>query len=786
MSKRDMLEKAVKAIAIQDEIGKLLDELKNEVLRLRSENNQLMDELDKYKAIEKVSIEKESVDIQTIDTVIEDNIPEVVEDKEVEVVKVVEETETITKTRKPILAEKVEYKPLISDENKKKIYEFFLGKNVILKIASVLFFLGFVTFGRMAYVNWLSDLERVILIFSVGAAFFGVGYVFDKKENIVFNNAFYITGLMLVYLSMILAHSVYELISYNAAIYISIVFLGIVFTYFYKKRYDFLDSFLFVFYVFILGYITFYGYDQDFTSIAYIIGITILYLQIVYVIYIYFMKFYNKKDILASISIGLMAIYLSYAFIGCIEFDTRTFFLYQNILLILFAIYFFYIINIKFLTREDYYSVVVVVATLLLSFTAGLQLRSVIEITTNINPNHVMLSMIVMLLPMYIYLYIEDETEHHLLSKIDIYGAVLSILLIIYTFTFGRFVTGDNTVPYYTHHIIFGVYTLAVYMFHRYTKKIFYLYLSRVVFVIFTSAVIIRFLSNLYSFVIENIGYNMSHTLYNNTEYLIYFSSLFIGISLITFNKLYGKYRDREESFDSLVFYGFNLMLTMPITLLIVDGSHLDIEERYLIVLLSSITYVFILYRYLLNFKVFNVQYLKEFKIGIQVLILSLITGLNFIYFDHDFGLLSELLVFFVVLVLNGYVVVALKEVFDYGKLKYNFEQFFIKIYLIGVFIQSMFIHRFINFDYDKVFLTSYFIIASSLAILFGFRNKLKLVRKLGLGAIYFSLFKFFIYDFQTAEFTLTEKMFTYFILSILLFIIAFMYAHLEKKYIED
>ncbi|MCK5762235.1 MAG: hypothetical protein KAH16_04990, partial [Candidatus Izimaplasma sp.] len=152
---------------------------------------------------------------------------------------------------------------------------------------------------------------------------------------------------------------------------------------------------------------------------------------------------------------------------------------------------------------------------------------------------------------------------------------------------------------------------------------------------------------------------------------------------------------------------------------------------------------------------------------------------------DHDFSKGIDLFTFFFVLLLNGYLVFPLKELYDFAKEKYDLETVFIVVYMKGVIIQSVFIHRYINFTYDKVFLSSYFMIASALAILYGFRHSLLKVRKLGLAAIYFALIKFFTYDFFSAEFTLTVRMFTYFILGLLLMGIAFMYAYLEKKYGE-
>ena len=73
--------------------------------------------------------------------------------------------------------------------------------------------------------------------------------------------------------------------------------------------------------------------------------------------------------------------------------------------------------------------------------------------------------------------------------------------------------------------------------------------------------------------------------------------------------------------------------------------------------------------------------------------------------------------------------------------------------------------------------------IIAAVGILFGFRSNWFNVRKIGLFAIYFSLAKFFIYDFWTNDFSMYVRFISYFILALVLFGIAALYSYLEKTY---
>jgi hypothetical protein len=130
----------------------------------------------------------------------------------------------------------------------KTVIEFFLGKNVIAKIAAVLIFLGIVSFGQLAY-QWIDDIGRVIVVAVIGMLFTYIGRLFEGKKNEVFSNIFYSLSVFVLYLSIILAKYEYELIFDSAFIYLSVGLMIACFVYFGNKRYDFLDAILFVFYI---------------------------------------------------------------------------------------------------------------------------------------------------------------------------------------------------------------------------------------------------------------------------------------------------------------------------------------------------------------------------------------------------------------------------------------------------------------------------------------------------------------------------------------------------------
>lgn len=782
MDRNKIIEKANLVIQKQYEMKDIIYELKDELLRMRKENEILkakLIEAEKTQPVMHVETTEELVKQAPVVKVLEPLKPP----KETILKDVVKEA---TKAKVVLALKPVVSKPIVS-ERVSLLSEFFLGKNIIAKIASVLIFLGFVSFGQLAYINWLSDVGRVILIFSVGILFFGVGYLFEKRENTVFNNVFYAVGLLITFLSFTLAFNTYGLVGYTSILFASIGLVGLSFTFFYKKRYDFLDFFLFIFYFIILSFLVIYGKGPHSNTIINNIGLGIAFVGLGYVMYTYVIKYKEIKESLQAIGVGIYAVQLIILMtvVGSYNFSTTT----QSLLwfLTIFTIYIIYLLNYKFLERKNFYTAVLVGSTLLMALTASMGLVQLLDHYDYLNNYiHILLFMLIILVPMYYYLFRKDKTNEEEYSKLDNYAIFIALFVLIYVFTFQRFNKSITVTPFYVHNMVLGAVMIVSYGLHRYTRKITYKAISYVYFVFLSGAGLVRFLGvtarSPYSRFLEFDGRYVVTNL--NTEYLVYISSLVVGIILLAINKWYGKKRE-ENVVESLVLYGLNLFMLIPITFLIVDSFKDTIYLRYGMLMLSAIIIIVVLYRYLLNLKIFEIKYLKEFKVGVLIFAALLITILNFVYLDHDFTLGLDLFTFSVVGVINLYVIVLFKEIYDYYKQKYDLEKTFIIIYLIGVFVQSMFIHRYINFTYDKVFLSSYFIIASALAILYGFRNRLLLVRKLGLGAIYFSLIKFFTYDFFGAEFTLTVRMVTYFVLGLLLMTIAFMYSYLEKKYGE-
>ena len=197
----------------------------------------------------------------------------------------------------------------------------------------------------------------------------------------------------------------------------------------------------------------------------------------------------------------------------------------------------------------------------------------------------------------------------------------------------------------------------------------------------------------------------------------------------------------------------------------------------------SMVVLGFIGYRWLMELDIFKMKYKKEFLIGLNIKIVAVVFWVSLMYFDHNFTLFNDVAKFLLVFAINIYIIQSLKELYYSRTKEMNDEWTFIIIYLVGVLIHSYFIHMYINIEFDKVILSSYFMIASAGGILLGFKGDWTLSRKLGLGTIYYSLLKFFIYDFYTQDFTTFVRMVTYFILGFTLLGISFLYAYLEKEY---
>ena len=92
-------------------------------------------------------------------------------------------------------------------------------------VATVLIFLGILTFGQMAYVDWLNDVGRVLLIMFTGFVFFGIAYFSEKKNILVFSNVFYSLSIFIVYYSLILAHFSFSLVNGHILSYLVLLLM---------------------------------------------------------------------------------------------------------------------------------------------------------------------------------------------------------------------------------------------------------------------------------------------------------------------------------------------------------------------------------------------------------------------------------------------------------------------------------------------------------------------------------------------------------------------------------
>lgn len=259
----------------------------------------------------------------------------------------------------------------------------------------------------------------------------------------------------------------------------------------------------------------------------------------------------------------------------------------------------------------------------------------------------------------------------------------------------------------------------------------------------------------------------------------VLFVTFGLGLVLLGIN-LYFKYKKQEENeYDMILVNALNLLALVPIIMTITN----DLISNEAAFIMASVMALFIGYRWLIIIEPLKMKNEKHFVLGVNIGILLLTFSLNLFYFDHDFSQFKDVLKFFLLFLVNVYNVWSLREIYKGYCKTDHVERNFIILYGIGVLIHSIFIHRYINFEFDKVILSSYFLIASAVGILAGFRQGWSVTRRIGLGAIYFSLAKFFIYDFFNQDFSNFVKMVTYFILGFILLGISYLYAYLEKTY---
>ena len=186
MSVDKMVKKTIEVLDKQRELNQLIIEMKEEVkkieqqnLALNSENQKLRERIEKSQLLPRL---KE-------DPVTIEKVPK---KPEIQVAHETPKVEIPIEVKKPVDPIKpVQTKPQSDARN--GLVEFFLGKNVIAKIAAILMVLAVLTFGQRAYIDWLNNVGRYVLILSIGFIFLGLGYLFEFKKIDVYSHIFYIT-----------------------------------------------------------------------------------------------------------------------------------------------------------------------------------------------------------------------------------------------------------------------------------------------------------------------------------------------------------------------------------------------------------------------------------------------------------------------------------------------------------------------------------------------------------------------------------------------------------------
>ncbi len=642
----------------------------------------------------------------------------------------------------------------------KNVFEFFLGKNVIAKIAGVLIFLGIVSFGQLAY-EWMPDLGRVLLVFAIAVLLGVIGWWFERRNSEVFSNVFYAISVFTFYLVIILSRYQYELIDDTFLSYSSVGLMIASFLYFYKKRYSFLDSVLLIFYM-VVWFIPnpyLHGDQNIWDSIE----ITLLVVTFGFILYMHLVKYLNDKMIIKTIMINILSImFISYCIYLMI--DSSNGLSYFEVMFTLMMLFFVYIVNIIMINKAlPIFKFTTSLFTTILLMLVAINVANYLDYNLDFDyVNYIPLYIAVLLTPIYTFNYLKKNKE---VNNVNLYY----LLVIVFNlFLFGLY-AGSNSFessPYdfYYSIMVSGVSLIVFYLLSKITKEFIHKIAAYTFMIIFS---------------IRLINRHITYQSFSFYQLDVILGSLAIGVVLLLINLFFKYVRKEEDEIDYTSVQTINLFLIIPVIIMLTrEWINVDLS-----IIGSMVVLGFVGYRWLMELDIFKMKYKKEFLIGLNIKIVVVVFWVSLMYFDHNFALFNDVAKFLVVLAINIYIIQSLKELYYSKNKEMDDEWTFIIIYLIGVLIHSYFIHRYINIEFDKVILSSYFMIASAGGILLGFKGDWTLTRKLGLGSIYYSLLKFFIYDFYTQDFTTFVRMVTYFILGFTLLGISFLYAYLQKEY---
>ncbi len=748
MENNKLIEKTKKVMETQKELSDLVLDLKNEVRdvyfgnkKLQEENHRLRLELRKHTETE-------------TETVITNEVPEVLVKQEVK-------KEAVT--QKSVEPKHQFQKVVHTPKKPSPLMEFFLGKNVIVKIATILIFLGVISFGQLAYVNWLNEFGRVLLIFSTGAFIFGLAFFAEKKKGIVFSNVFYGLSLFVMLYSFILAKDGFGLIDSHVLTYLSLILVIGSFAYFRAKRYEFLDVILFAFYF--LSALLFVIEIEPGNSVSLFLEFLIYTTVLGYITYNYAVNYFkdSKQARLVSFLINsLIYVVIVVFFITTVPLNIGSV-VFGMFILGLFGTFFGYVTTIYASDKYDPNArFLVAFQTTVILFVSSLLIAEGLSSGFGLTDgSNTILVLIISFIPLYVYLY---KQQAKVVTDFKNYFIVIMAGLgILYTFTVGRgySITEDD---FALRNLLLVIEAIIFFVLGKFTKDNIHKFIAYVVGVLV---------------ILTNVNFLYQDGTFTFEQSNIIFITMMMGVLMIAINTLFKHFKEDDNKEDSIFAHGVMMVVLIPV----VTTFTYDLLSTDIAYLLASVLLLFIGYRYLAVLNIWKVQYRKNFVLIVNTAIVLLTFSINLVYFDHDFSLFSDVFKFTFMFVMNGYIIISLRETYrDFYQEKTE-EKFFIILFGIGVLVQSFFIHRYINIEFDKVILSSYFLIASAVGILFGFRKNWTMTRKIGLGSIYFSLGKFFIYDFYSQDLTTFVRMMTYFILGFILLGISFLYAYLEKTY---
>lgn len=770
MEQNLLVKKTNELIRNQNELSNTLQDLRAEVIKsgernklLAIENMKLRKELHELKSMAESNKINETIK-EKPHTIIDENIP-VPSVKQVVTEVKEEETESkiITKHREKLSDVTYDEKQIVYKDysiQKDSIYEFFLGKNVIAKIAAIMISLGIFTFGRMAY-TWMTDIGKFFFILIIGLVFFVVGYLFDRKKSKVFSTTFYGIALVTLLISMFIGGFTLGIIDPVLYAILNFMMIGAVFIFFRNKHQMLLETLLSLFYVTLVIFTNVTAFSEPSAIIKVFGTISIISVSLIFA-YRLLVTYKDNEIKLLLPYISFMSVLTTYQLAFLTEEQS------YNIIWGLCVILLTYIGNYVMFNKIKQFNFLIGIQTIISIVISVITAYFTLSVNGGLTEGFLLISFLVFI-PIYVYLY-KDEIDGRI-RTIDVYAFFMTILILVYGLVYG---ISDSVLSFegiaVIRNIIILLTLIASYFISRNSERQTHENMFKMISTVFIVNILVIILeADMISF--EFAG--------------VYITNVLALIGLVTIDTIFNKRTNQFNLKLSYILQGL-LLVVLPMSMLMISRELIDIvSPRYSIFYWTSLVYYIVLYKEVFTNKYFIAEKSRLYRNIVNILILFGTILVNFIYFDHNFSNGIDVFTFIFVMIPNLYIMYSLRELYLYAvdKIDIEDEWIFIILFKTGVIIQSLFIHYYINFTYDKVLLSSYFMIVAAIGVLFGFKSGWKKARYIGLAAIYFSFIKFFVYDFFKQDLTDSVKVVTYITLGVVLMGISFLYSRLEKTY---